>query len=404
MTTPHHNLAHQLKAALKTLILAYIVLITASTPALADPAEPTDYESKIVGIEPDFADIELDMIGGDSFIRLKNHGRHSITVIGYRAEPFLRFDTDGSVWENTRAPSRWLSASRYADVVVPATADSLAPPQWAQVSDDATYTWHDHRTHWMNKAKPPVAEPGDRVLELVVPLNVDGVDVAVSVASYILAPPSKVPTAGGIILGGAIALLSLGYTRFKRSLVLFVVSVAALTVGTICFRSVPPITEPQVSLWMLPTMATVAVLAALVWSHRATTTVFLDGFTASASALLIYWSFTRRSALYRSLIPTDLANGLDRFVIAAAFGVSVPIVIYAIKNLLRPKRLEPSATSEPSEPDCHSEPALPPAPTPSPHSTEPAGHSEPAAPIGSTDLEQTRYDTTPTNQTTSATQ
>lgn len=319
-------------------LIAVMVTMSPNT-VWADPAEPTDYESKIIRIEPDFADIEMQMIGGDSFIQLDNRGRHNITVIGYRAEPFLRFDQDGSVWENLRAPSRWLSADRYADTVVPATADSLAPPKWAQVADDGIYTWHDHRTHWMNKAKPPVAEPGDQILELVVPLRIDGTLVDISVASYILAPPSKLPAALGVIVGATLAILAIRRHSLLPSILITTSAIAALTVGTIAFRSVPRITEPQVSLWAIPTLALLLAVVTVAISNRMTTTVFIDGFRAAGAALLAYWSITRASALYRSLIPTDVNFALDRFVITSTFAIGVIVALKSLHALTSPKRL-----------------------------------------------------------------
>ena len=47
-----------------------------------------------------------------------------------------------------------------------------------------------HHNNWMNEQKPASAEPGDVILEAVVPLVVDGSEVDVMVVSVLQAPPS----------------------------------------------------------------------------------------------------------------------------------------------------------------------------------------------------------------------
>lgn len=340
LAEPEERCPHMsLKQTLPAVFIALILSMSLSSPALADPAEPTNYESEILKVTPDFADIELDMIGGDSFIRLRNHGRHKIMVMGYRAEPFLRFDTDGTVWENIRAPSRWLSAARYADAYVPATADSQAPPKWEQVSDNGVYAWHDHRTHWMNKAKPPAAKPGERILELTVPLTVDGTEVDITVVSYILAPPSKIPTIIGAVAGLGLAVVIYRSRRIQRIAATVAISALSLVAGATAYKSVPVETEPVAALWVLPFLAIALSLGALFATKKVTTTVFLDGFTAASAALVAYWSFLRRSALVKSLIPSNFPAPADRLIITLVFCAAIGLSIFALMALTKPEQI-----------------------------------------------------------------
>jgi hypothetical protein len=75
---------------------------------------------------------------------------HVVIVDGYSNEPFLRF-AGGKVSENERAPTTFVNRSQPVPSPLPS-----GPPRWVEVVSGRTYTWHDHRTHWMN-AQPPEA-------------------------------------------------------------------------------------------------------------------------------------------------------------------------------------------------------------------------------------------------------
>jgi hypothetical protein len=73
-----------------------------------------------------------------------------VVVEGYDGEPYIRFAGD-AVYENARSPSTYLSKDRAA----PPSASASAPPKWTRVGDGTSWTWHDHRAHWM-AAQPPL--------------------------------------------------------------------------------------------------------------------------------------------------------------------------------------------------------------------------------------------------------
>ena len=168
-----------------------------STPVFADPAGPTDYRSEVVSVDPPSDDIDVEIIGGDSFVELTAQPGTDVVVVGYRGEPYLWFRPDGTVWENEKAPTTYQNLSRFG-TDAPAAADPEAEPDWHQVASDHRWAWHDHRTHWMQTTRPLGAGPGDQILEAVVPLVVDDADVAVTVASTWQPAPSPLP----VWLGG----------------------------------------------------------------------------------------------------------------------------------------------------------------------------------------------------------
>ena len=309
--------------------------------AAADAAGPTDYQSEIASIEPPTSAIAVSMIGGDSFVQLELIEPVEVLVVGYRGEDYLRFDADGTVHQNLRSPSTWLNEERYGtEEEFPPFVDYQAPPQWEQVAEGGTYSWHDHRSHWMNPQRPPGASAGDQVLEATIPLLVDGSPVTVTVTSFLLPGPSRLSTVAGFIAGAVLA-GALGWRggRVASSLLGFGAAAIAATLGLIAFRSVPQETEPSQLLWLLPGLAAACALFVFATRTRQSTTVWLDGLTTAAGGLVGAWSITRFDALRRALIPSDAWPSLDRFIIAFVAPIAIVLIVRGLWGLIHPKRL-----------------------------------------------------------------
>lgn len=176
-----------------------------TSPAFADPPAPTDYQSEIASVEPLTPTIGTSIIGGDSFFELTVAPGTEVFVVGYQGEDLLWFRTDGTVWENQNSPSAYLNADRLGGGGIPATATADAEPDWTQVAADGNHSWHDHRAHWMQQARPFGLGPGDQILETVIPLVVDGTDVEVTVISTWQPAPSPLPGVAGFGVGVGLA-------------------------------------------------------------------------------------------------------------------------------------------------------------------------------------------------------
>jgi hypothetical protein len=309
-----------------------VFLVVGSPAALADPPGPTDFQSEVTSIEPPTAGIEVEIIGGDSFVVLRvADGLGVVEVVGYRGEPYLRFLPDGSVEENQRSPSKYLNEERYG-TELPAEADAGGEPEWLVVANDGAYAWHDHRTHWMNPQPPPGLGPGDRVVEGVVPLLINGAEVDVTVASTWADPPSRLPVAAGFAAG-----LGLAVVVWSRRRVLGAVlglSLLATAVGTIAYLSVPAETGPSWSLWVLPvTAAGVALTVALLSDRVALVGRRRPILLLLASIELVVWGIVHWSWLWPAILPTSLPFWLDRLVAAAvltgALGAAATVVAVA---------------------------------------------------------------------------
>jgi hypothetical protein len=309
--------------------MAAAAVLAPSGVARADPAGPTDYRTSIVSITPPVESIAVDVIGGDAFLQLTVAPGVEAIVIGYQNEPYLRFRADGIVEENRRSPTTYVNADRYGGEA-PAGADPSLPPDWQQVGTGGRHAWHDHRAHWMDPNPPAAGLPGDQILMSAVPLMVNGSPVEVAVKVDWLHPPSRRPLLVGAAAGVALLLLAV-VTRRRLAWALVPVAAAAAGIGWWQFRSLPAETGPLAVWWVLPAVAAVLALVALLLGHR----LWSSALVLVAALELAVWVFIRRDAAFRALIPTDAPFWLDRSVMAASAVVAVVAAVSAAVAMYR---------------------------------------------------------------------
>jgi hypothetical protein len=311
-------------------------LFTALPAAVADPPGPTDYQSEVTKIEPGISGIGVEIVGGDSFVRLTANSGVEVEVTGYVGEPYLRFLADGTVEENLVSPSKYINEDRYARAEVPERADATAAPEWEAVASNGSFAWHDHRTHWMNPVAPPGRGPGDQVAEGVVPLLVDGVEVDVTVVSIWQPAPSMVPVLLGFVIGAGLVFGVIKW-RSLASLAVLGLSLSALVVGGAAYLSVPSETKPPWSLYVFPL---VSLLVALSVAYPKLLGRFADTLRRQRTMLvllaaleLVAWGILHWDWLWRAILPTSLPFWIDRFVTAmilvGAAGVAAAALLQA---------------------------------------------------------------------------
>lgn len=334
--------------ALLTTTTALAVSIAPGT-AGADPAGPTDYESEIVEIRPDATGISVSIAGGDSFVVIEVEPGTEVLVPGYRGEPYLRIDPDGSVWENRRSPATYENTERYGVGELPPEADHTAPPEWRRVGGGGSWAWHDHRAHRMEPFPPLNVDRGEQVLDAVVPLVVDGTEVTVQVTSRWMPSPSPWPAVLGALGGAALTLL----LRRRVAVPITVVSGAALAIGVVQFGSLHPATDPSWLWWGAPALGVVTGGAAVLGARRATpargagtstppSPTWVVGATLIGASQLIVWGFERRLGLLRAVLPTDAPFWLDRAVTAAALSTGLVAAVILVEQLVRSWARPPS--------------------------------------------------------------
>lgn len=302
-----------------------------ATPAFADPPGPTDYLSEVRSVEPETTSIEVGIVGGDSYFEMSVESGTEAIVLGYEGEDYLWFRPDGVVLENQNSPATYLNADRFGSDGVPPDARADAEPSWEQVATGGYWAWHDHRAHWMQNARPFGLSAGDQILEAVIPIVVDGENVAVTVTSTWQQAPSPVPMMLGLVAGVGVAVGAWLLRRRRLSplfaavpLVLFV-----LAVGLAQYLSLPVATDPR-SVWVvLPLIAVVSTAVGLVAAMRNL------GFVADAALLLVgaelaIWGFVKRDGLSAAIVPTSAPFWLDRFATAASLAGGALLVAAAL--------------------------------------------------------------------------
>ena len=310
-----------------------IVMLTAS-PALADPAEPTNYESTVLALTPSTNVAVFEVVGGDSFLQVTVLPGHEVLIPGYFDEPYLRIDADGSVWLNEDSPAAYINLDRYGQADIPDDVDGEGEPRWRQVGTNGVYAWHDHRSHWMSPDLPPVVAGDQRqvVFPWEIPVVVDGRETTIE--GELVWIPSKSPIPG--VLAGVIALLPLAFWQQGRgSLLAIVAGSAAVLSGLVILAEMlaTPAEGRVFPVWVVyAVVALVAAVVGLIRSGRLTTRLALF-----SALVLLAWVAAALDVLWRPIIPSALpeiaARGLTGVVLWAALGVAVLAVVDEIQSL-----------------------------------------------------------------------
>ena len=251
---------------------------------------------------PETPGIEVSVVGGDAFLRVVAEPGVDVVVLGYQQEPYLHIHPDGVVEENQRSPATYLNADRYGTGTPPAGADPTLAPNWEPVGSGGAWAWHDHRAHWMSAEPPAGAEPrrGGPVEH--------GADARRRHAGH----GQRVDDVAGRALAGAARRRGRGRARRRparrwpagpggRGRCSVCRSVAAAASGYWQFRSLPPETGPLLVWWLLPAIAAVSSLVALLLGRRLVSYALV----LLAALELAVWVWLRRDAAFRAIIPTD---------------------------------------------------------------------------------------------------
>lgn len=295
-----------------------IAIAAAPGVALADAAGPTDYETEIVEVAPMHDALTVSIVGGDAFVRAAVAEGHELVVLGYAPdeEAYLRIGPDGVVEQNVRSFATYYNAERYGSDDIPETVDTRAAPEWERIGSGGSWSWHDHRAHWMG-AEPPVGlEPGDSLPRQDIPVLVDGERVVIGVVTTLRADPSIWPAVLGVLVGLSVALLAMVAGPATATLGAGFLALLALVVGTAQFLSLPSSTGPLTTWWLLPAIAAACVVVTIAIYGRSY--LLERALVALAGALLVVWAWQRRDGLTRAILPTDLAFWFDRLVTSAS--------------------------------------------------------------------------------------
>lgn len=313
------------------------LLLAAPLPAGADAPGPTDFESRILRVDPVVPGVTASMIGGDSFFALDVALSIEVLVIGYRGEPYVRFNADGTVEENRLSPSKYLNEERFGETDVPPFADPLADPEWVVVATDGRWLWHDHRTHLMSRQTLPGSERGDQINEGVIPIFVDGAEVDISVGTFWLGRASVVGAVTGVVIGVLLFILALRRSSSGRRSVCAVALLVAFITGGWQFLSFPSEVGASVLHWLLPVAGLFALAGSQLSRGRQTLTVS-TALAALAAFNLLLWGLYRRAGILAAILPTDAPGVLDRATTSMAIVAGALLSVVFVHSLLDPRQ------------------------------------------------------------------
>jgi hypothetical protein len=321
-----------------------VTLVMSGGVAAADPAVPTHYRSQVTAVDPPVEVAQVDVVGGDAFLRIAVAPGHTATVYGYGGgasgeEPYLRIDPDGTVSANRNSPAYWLNNDRYAAVQPPPTATVDALPEWQVVGHGGSYAWHDHRIHWMSPSSPPVVARGAgdepvKVFDWRVPMAVDAQPVVVR--GELMWLPATTPVSAAVVAVVVAAALLVWWRNRAVVLVgLVAASAAGLVVAVGRYFVTPPDARGLPLELLPPAVALTAAVAAGLIARRRPELVAAVGL--AAAALLATWSLLGLSALWKPVLPTILPANVDRI----AFAVTLAGAVAAVLALLAQQLTSP---------------------------------------------------------------
>jgi len=197
--------------------LAALLLAAAAMPAGAHQGNPS-FRSIVQRVTPALAGLRVQVLGYDNQMQLTNRTGRTVIVYGYDGEPYARLLADGTVQVNRHSPALYLNEDRYGTTPVPPSANARSAPRWATQDRVGSFTWHDHRMHWMAQTTPPQVRSADRrtkVFAYAIPLQVGGARGAIDGTLYWVGSPSGFPVAAIVSLA-VLVLLALGAVVLVR--------------------------------------------------------------------------------------------------------------------------------------------------------------------------------------------
>lgn len=308
-----------------TFALAGVAWASLGGSAAADPAVPTHYRStvtEVVDVDGDPVDLDIYVVGGDTYLVVEVAPGSEVQVPGYDGEPYIRIRPDGGVDVNQRSTARWLNDDRYgaAAVDVPAIADPSAPPEWRRVADDGQFAWHDHRIHYMSpglpsQVDPSVAEVQD-IWEWELPMVVDDEPVTIR-GSLVWVPGSSPWTPIGMLVvavGAGVLLLRWVGSDRGPDVLLVVAALAGLALALSNHLNLPDGADRIPALWVLPIVTVAAAAAGRLRAVRdrgvaAPILRLLAVVPAVVPAVMLFGS------LWRPIVPGELSTEITRVVI-----------------------------------------------------------------------------------------
>jgi hypothetical protein len=334
-------------ARVGAVVLGAAVLIVATAgPAAAHGVgglEPTNYETRVSGIQPPSPGIHVRAVDLTDLIELQNDTAHEVTVLGYQREPYLRIGPKGT-FENVRSPAVFLNRTRIPKREAPHDQyDAKASPRWRKISDSPVSTWHDHRTHWMGNEDPPAVRRDPSHVHVVIrnwkiPLIDQGRRLTVTGDALWVPGPSPWPwIVGAVALAVLVTLLcrtSAWVMVMELALGVLIVSETVHVIGAWQAATASVGSRALASVYSIGGIVVCAL--ALVWLRRRDPWAATPAVLIAGLFVLVAGGLADLTTLTRSQLPTSLPDEVGRLTVTLALGLGAGLVAAAAGRLRPP--------------------------------------------------------------------
>jgi hypothetical protein len=134
-------------------LLALAAPAAGAHPLGGNSSDAAHYLPRIDAVSPQVPGLTATVSPRGEWIEVINTTGHTLIVLGYAHEPYLRISPTG-VAQNRASPTVVLNQNLFADISQ-ALLSAPQTPQWKSVSTANHVRWHDHRIHWMGAVRPP---------------------------------------------------------------------------------------------------------------------------------------------------------------------------------------------------------------------------------------------------------
>ena len=320
------HLRHSWKLFLLALLGFWLLSPTSS--AHADPAQPGNTRSVVTEISPTTSAIEVSIVGVDAFVKMKVQLGHSAEVIGYDEEPYLRIDEKGRVFENSWSPTTVINQTRYGTgSTIPTNYVSTDAPTWRQIASNGEAIWHDHRVHWMSPLKPAVVNDDGLVQDWQIDMTVDGTVTAVLGNLYVEDAPGSWWWLLVIPAGASVFLMK----KRLHHVALAGVSAALVVLGVVQYFSLPSPARDTPSLIALGGVALLLVLVAITVRSEE----FVAAFSTAAGVAIVVAIALHRNQMNHRFVPGMGDAWSVRVILPIALGCASIAIWHGLNALLR---------------------------------------------------------------------
>ncbi len=320
-----------------------ILIVFGATPAGAHTAggpPASNFRTELTGLAPPSPGIVVSLAPDHEQLELRVTGRHTVVVLGYRGEPYLRVDA-GGVFENVRSPAVATNRTR---IPTGSPANATGSPRWRRVSRRAVARWHDHRAHWMGGITPRAIrrDPGhDHVVERwTIPLQVDGHRARIRGQVRWDPPSSAWPwSVGAVIVAGALVTVAarprIARAGLAAALLLMASAEAAHLWGAWPFSNGSTLGRLGEA---IPSIAAIAAcLGALAWLLRTNPWRSAPALILAGLFVFVSGGVADLSSLSHAFIPSRVSPEIARALVAVALGLGAGTAIAGGLRLREPR-------------------------------------------------------------------